>query len=143
MGPPTSAPNGKPFDIRERLLEFACDVVKTSQFLHTQGSIGRALSYQLIAAGTSAGANAHEAESASSHDDFFAKNRIALREAKETRFRLLVCRRCGYLDARFDPLLAESDELVRILGKIVHTAVRRRQARRAAEAAAKRSSRAR
>jgi four helix bundle protein len=114
----------KPFDIRERLLLFACDVVRAAQFLHTRGPIGRALSYQLLAAGTSVGANAEEADGASSRNDFIAKNRIALK-AKETRFRLRVCRRCELLDERFDPLLTEADEIVRILAKIVHNTIRR------------------
>jgi four helix bundle protein len=116
----------KPFDIHERLLCFACDVVRAAQFLHTRSPIGRALSYQLLAAGTSVGANAQEADGASSRNDFIAKLRIALKEAKETRFRLQVCRRCDLLDERFDPLLVESDELVRIIGKIVHNAIPRR-----------------
>ena len=119
---PTSKP--KPFDIRERLVDFACDIVQGAPFLHTRGPIGRALSFQILAAGTSIGAKAQEAEGASSHADFIAKNRIALKEAKETRFRLRVCRRCELLDARFDPLLKESEELTLILGAIVHTAVR-------------------
>ena len=103
---------------------FACDVVKAAQFLHTRGPIGRALSYQLLSAGTSVGANAEEGDGASSHRDFIAKLRIALKEAKETRFRLRICRQCDLLDATFDSLLDESDELVRILGKIVHSARR-------------------
>jgi four helix bundle protein len=98
--------------------------VRAAQFLHTRGPIGRALSYQLLSAGTSTGANAEEADGASSHDDFIAKTRIALKEAKETRFRLRVCRRAELLDANFDSLVKESDELVRILGKIVHNALR-------------------
>ncbi len=96
--------DGKPFDIRDRLLDFGCDVVRAAQFLHTRGPIGRALSYQILTAGTSIGANVAEAEGASSHLDFIAKNRIALKEAKETLFRLRVCQRCELLDARFDPL---------------------------------------
>jgi four helix bundle protein len=121
--------SGKPFDIHERLLDFACDIVRAAQFLHTRGPIARALSYQLLSAGTSTGSNAEEADGASSHDDFIAKNRIALKEAKETRFRLRVCRRSELLDARFDPLVKESDELVRILGKIVHNALRNKASR--------------
>jgi four helix bundle protein len=123
-------PNGKPFDIHVRLLAFACDIVRAAQFLHTRGPIGRALSYQLLSAGTSVGANAEEADGASSRDDFIAKNRIALKEAKETRFRLRVLRNCDLLDARFDPIVTESDELVRILGKIVHNAIRHRNEQR-------------
>jgi four helix bundle protein len=124
MDEPRLTPSGKPYDIHERLLEFACEIVRAAQFLHTRGPIGRALSYQLLSAGTSTGANAEEADGASSHDDFIAKTRIALKEAKETRFRLRVCRRAGLLDANFDSLVKESDELVRILGKIVHNALR-------------------
>jgi four helix bundle protein len=122
-------PSGKPFDIHERLLDFGCDIVRAAQFLHTRGPVARALFYQLLSAGTSAGSNAEESDGASSHDDFIAKNRIALKEAKEARFRLRICRRTELLDERFDPLIKESDELVRILGKIVHNALRNKATR--------------
>jgi four helix bundle protein len=119
-----STASGKPYDIHERLFLFACDIVKASQFLHTRGGIARAFSYQLLSSGTSAGSNAEEGDGASSHNDFIAKHRIALKEAKEARFRLRVCRRCDLLDERFDALVQESDELARILGAIVHAALR-------------------
>jgi len=119
-------PSGKPYDLHERLLLFACDIVTAVQFLHRRGPIGRAVSYQLLAAGTSVGANYEEADGASSHDDFIAKTRISLKEAKESRFRLRVCRRSQLLDETFDPVIQESDELVKILGKIVHTALARK-----------------
>ena len=125
MTPSELTASGKPWDIRERLLLFACDIVRTVQFLHRRGPVARALSYQILSAGTSVGSNAEEGDGASSHADFIAKNRIALKEAKETRFRLRVCRHCDLLDSSFDPIVTESDEIVRILGKIVHTAVRR------------------
>ena len=117
-------PSGKPFDIHERLLLFACDIVRVTQFLHTRGPIGRALSYQILSAGTSVGSNAEEADGASSHNDFIAKNCIALKEAKETRFRLRVCQRTRLLSPEFSPVVQESDEIIRILGKIVHNALR-------------------
>ena len=115
----------KPFVIQERAFEFACEVVRAVQFLHRRGPIGRAMSYQVLSAGTSVGANLEEADGASSHGDFIAKARIALKEAKEARFRLRVCRRCGLLDESFDALVNESDQLVRIIASIVHTALRR------------------
>lgn len=124
-------PSGKPYDLHERLLLFACDIVGAVQFLHRRGPIGRVISYQLLAAGTSVGANYEESDGASSPADFIAKNRIALKEAKETRFRLHVCRRTDLLDESFDGLLRESDEIVRILGKIAHNARRRQAARHA------------
>jgi four helix bundle protein len=127
MNTQTRTVNGKPYDIHERLLLFACDIVRTAQFLHSQGPIGRELSYQVLSAGTSVGANAEEGDGASSHNDFIAKNRIALKEAKETRFRLRVCRGCDFLDARYDALVNESDQLVRILTarwEVAHWALR-------------------
>jgi len=36
----------------------------------------------------------------------------------------------GLLDATFDPLIDESAQLTKILGKIVHTAISNRDARR-------------
>ena len=122
MKQPKSTATGKPYDLHERLLVFACDIIGAVEFLHRRGPIGRELSYQLLAAGTSVGANYEESDGASSIADFIAKTRIALKEAKETRFRLRVCRRSDLLDRRFDPLVQESDEIVRILGKIVHNA---------------------
>jgi four helix bundle protein len=117
---PTPLHSGpRPFDIHERLLIFACDIVATTQFLHTRGPVACALSYQLLAAGMSTGANAAEADGASSGADFVAKLRISLKEAKETRFRLRVCRRCNLLDASFDPVVNEAEELIRILSPII------------------------
>ena len=109
---------------------FAVDIVSAVQFLQRRGPIARRISYQLLDSGTSIGANYEEADGASSHNDFLAKSRISLKEAKETRFRLRVCRKSNLLDQRLDPLVRESDELVRIFGKLVATA----EARKAREA---------
>ncbi|MBM3818097.1 MAG: four helix bundle protein [Acidimicrobiia bacterium] len=80
-------PTRKPYDLRERLFEFACLIVRVVQFLHTRGPIPRALSDQLLECGTSAGANYEEADDGSSPADKLAKRRITLRELKEARFR--------------------------------------------------------
>jgi len=85
MNHPTLTPGGKPFDLHERPLLFACDVVRAVEFLHKRGPIGRAISYQILDAGTSVGSNYEESDGASSIADFIAKNRIALQEAKEAR----------------------------------------------------------
>ena len=109
----------KPYDLRERLFEFACLIVRLVQFLHTQGRVARALSYQLLDCGTSAGANYEEADDGSSPRDELAKKKIVLRELKETQFRLRILRRCGFLDASHDPVIGETRELVKILATIV------------------------
>jgi len=102
----TQTSSGRPFNLHERLLLYACDVVRAVEFLHKRGPIGRAHSYQILSAGTSVGSNYEESDGASSTADFIAKNRIALKEAKEVRFRLRVCRLTDLLDAKFDPITA-------------------------------------
>jgi four helix bundle protein len=112
-------PSGKPYDIRERLFEFACDVIRTAQKLHHQGPIAGALSVQLVSAAVSAASNAEEADDGSSDRDFRAKDRICLREIKETRLRLRILRSTGFLDGNHDPLVQEAHELVLIVSTII------------------------
>ena len=100
----------KPFDIRARLFEFGCLVIRLVQHLHTRGPVAAALAYQLLHAGTSAGANYEEADDGSSARDALAKKRIVLRELKELRFRYRLLRACGYLTREHDPVGIESDE---------------------------------
>jgi four helix bundle protein len=109
----------RPYDLRERLLEFACVIVRLVQFLHTQGPISPALSYQILKAGTSAGANYEEADDGSGPRDTLAKKRIALRELKETKFRLRVLQRCGILNHEHEPIIAETSELIRIVATVI------------------------
>jgi hypothetical protein len=52
----------KPYDLRQRLFQFACIIVRVVQFLHKRGPVAAALSYQLLKSGTSAGANYEEAD---------------------------------------------------------------------------------
>jgi four helix bundle protein len=119
MEHPRLLPNGKPYDIRERLFLFACDVVGVAQKLHARGPIAGALSIQLVTAAVSAAANAEEADDGSSPRDFRAKDRICLREIKEARLRLRVLRRTGFLDETHDVLIQESTELKKIVATII------------------------
>ena len=66
-----------------------------------------------------AGANYEEADGGSSDRDKLAKRKIALRELMETHFRLRVLRETQLLHAEHDPVIAETDELVRILATII------------------------
>ena len=116
----------KPFDLRERLLESACLIVRVVQFLHTRGPVAAALSYQLLKCGTSAGANYEEADDGSSPRDAAAKRKITLRELKETKFRLRVLRRCDMLTRDQDPAINESDESIRIVATLLRNTAPRR-----------------
>lgn len=115
----------KPFDIRERLFVFACDVIDVAQKLHTRGPIAGSLSIQLVSAAVSAASNAEEADDGSSSKDFRAKERICLREIKEARLRLRVLRATGLLEPSEDHLLQESNELRLIVSTIIRNSQRR------------------
>jgi four helix bundle protein len=94
-----------------------------------------ALSGQILRSGTSAGANYEEADDGSSDRDVLAKRKITLRELKETRFRLLVLRRTGYLREAHDPVIEEATELKRIVARLIQNSERKlqKQAKRGTE----------
>ena len=114
----------KPFDIRERLFLFACDVIRASQKLHTQGPIAGSLAVQLVNAAVSAAANAEEADDGSSGRDFRAKKRICLRELKEARLRLRVLLATSFLESSHGSLVSESRELISIVSTIIRNNAR-------------------
>ena len=109
----------KPYDLRERLFEFACVIVRLVQYLQTKDAIARSLSDQILRAANSAGANYEEADDGSSPADTRAKRRITLRELKEALFRLRVLRATGYLSDEHDPVIDENVELKRIVASLV------------------------
>jgi four helix bundle protein len=111
--------SSKPFDLRERLFEFGLLTIRVVQFLHTRGPIGVAVSSQILRAGTSAGANYEEADDGSSDRDKLAKKKIVLRELKECRWRMRLVRAAGILTPAQDPVIKESDELVKIVATLI------------------------
>jgi four helix bundle protein len=109
----------RPYDLRERLFNFACVITRLAMFLHTQGPIAVAVLAQLLKSGTSAGANYEEADDGSSPRDVRAKRQIVLRELKETSYRLRVLRQTGILAPAHDPVIGECAELVKILATLI------------------------
>jgi four helix bundle protein len=109
----------KPYDLRERLFNFACVITRLTQYLHTRGPIGAALCAQLLRCGTSAGANYEEADDGSSGRDRLAKRRIVLRELKETSFRLRIMRETGLLSPSHDSVIQECAELIKIVATLI------------------------
>src|SRR5215213_7580116 len=68
----------KPYDLRERLFNFACVVTRLVKYLHTRGPVGIRLSAQLLECSNSAAANFEEADDGSSPKDRLAKTLITL-----------------------------------------------------------------
>lgn len=80
------------------------------------------ISRQLMRSGTSVGANVQEATAAQSRRDFINKMSIAAKEAKETRYWLIILSEGNMIEYDFPQLLGEIDEIIKILSKIIITA---------------------
>jgi len=109
----------RPYDLRERLFEFACAIVLLVQQLHEKDDVARSLADQILRSGNSAGANYEEADDGSSPADTRAKRRICLRELKETLFRLRVLQATGYLSDEHEAVVDETRELKLIVASLV------------------------
>lgn len=79
------------------------------------------MSKQLLRSGTSIGANIHEAQFAASRADFIAKMQIALKEASETEYWLIVLSKTEYLDEHFRYLTDNCVSLKRMLISTLRT----------------------
>ena len=112
----------KPCNLRERLFRFACldrpagavPAQSADRWSHFRTSCSSAAPPPAPAY--------EEADDGSSPRDALAKKKIALRELKETRFRLRVLRQAGILTAAHDPVLNERAELVEIVATVVRHA---------------------
>ena len=110
----------RPYNLRDRLFEFAVVITHLVHYLHTKGPVPRVLSEQILRSGNSAGANFEEADDGSSPADTLAKRKIVLRELKETLFRLRVLRAAGHLGEEHDAIIQENIELKNIVAAIVN-----------------------
>ena len=114
-------------DIYDRLLEFGIRIVKFCKIL-SKNLENRVLADQLIRSGTSVGANMQEADAASSRKDFINKVNISKKEIQETNYWLKTVLGAGLVNNEINKqelqsLLKESDELIRIIGTILHRTI--------------------
>ena len=80
------------------------------------------LSKQMLRSGTAIGALTKEAEHAQSRADFVNKMNIALKEANETEYWLMLLKDSEYMDEKaFTSIYNDCNELIRLLASIVKT----------------------
>jgi len=107
--------------VLEKSYQLAIRIVKLSKYL-VESKQEYVLSKQVLRCGTSIGANVEEAEGAQSKRDFIAKCSIAYKEARETHYWIRLLRDTDYLNKdHAASLLADVDELLRLLGSILIT----------------------
>ncbi|HYR57202.1 MAG TPA: four helix bundle protein [Chthoniobacteraceae bacterium] len=115
--------NDPKYDLEERLLDFAERIIHLSDSLPATRS-GNHIAGQLLRSGTSPLPNHGEAQAAESAEDFIHKLKVCLKELRETRRWLRLCRRAFFKKnpTKVDPLIAESVELIRIFASSIKTA---------------------
>jgi four helix bundle protein len=86
--------------LQQRAFDFTCGVVNAYPKGVRFDDASKVLWYQLLKAASSTTFNLEEADAASSDNDFLAKMRIALREAKESRVAIRVIARCRLAGCR-------------------------------------------
>ena len=100
---------------------FAIRIVKVYKTL-TEEKRDYVLSRQLLKSGTAIGALVKEAEHAQSKPDFLNKMNIALKEANETEYWLMLLRDTNYLTPDLhESLIHDCREFLRLLISIVKT----------------------
>ncbi|MBK8702052.1 MAG: four helix bundle protein [Saprospiraceae bacterium] len=102
--------------VLEKSFNFALKIIEFCLMLENERRF--VLNNQLLKSGTSIGANIREAQNPHSKADFISKMVIAMKEADETEYWLLLCQKSPSLPNP-DGLLEDIAEIKRIIGKII------------------------
>jgi len=107
--------------IKDKSYEFALRMIKAYKFLNEEKR-EFVLSKQMLRSGTSIGALVREAEQAQSKADFISKMNIALKEANETEYWLLLLKDSNYIDEKsFESIHNDCVEVIKLLISIIKT----------------------
>ena len=116
----------KRYDLEERLLEYAVRIIRLVDALPATKA-GRHVADQLLRCGTPPLANHGELQGAESRKDFIHKLGICLKEVREAqRWWRLIHRVPLVAPPKIQPLLAETDALIRIFVASLRTAEKNR-----------------
>ena len=112
------------FELEERLIDFAVLILEIAKLLPNTYA-GNHLGSQLIRSGSSPALNYGEAQSAESRKDFIHKNKIVLKELRESRVGLKIIKKSKLIDDPeiIDSGIAESNELISIFVKSIKTSL--------------------
>ena len=117
-----ATPREKPYDLEDRLLEYAVRVIRLVDALPATRA-GRHLADQLLRCGTSPLANHGEVQGAESRRDFIHKLGICLKEIREAQRWLRLIHRVPLVaPEKIAPLLSETEALIKIFAASIRTA---------------------
>ncbi len=107
--------------VAEKSYRFAIRVINLYKLL-CESKKEYVLSKQLLRSGTAIGALLKEAEHAQSKPDFLNKVNIALKEANEVLYWLMLLKDTDYISQKeFDSIAIDAEELIKMLVSIVKT----------------------
>lgn len=107
--------------LADKSVSFATRIVRCFQYLQEEKK-EFIISKQVLRSGTSIGANIHEAIYGQSTADFISKLSIALKEASETSYWIVVLKNGGYLEESvYTSLKKDVDEIIRMLISSIKT----------------------
>ena len=111
------------YDLEERLLEYSVRIIKLVDQM-PNSKTGNHISGQLLRSGTSPYANHGEAQGAESARDFIHKMGICLKELRESKRWLKLIYKVPLIQpaSKLEPLLAETEELIKIFVVSIRTA---------------------
>lgn len=99
------------FDFSLLIIDFTTRLNKAGHYV---------VSKQILRSGTSIGANIREAQNGESKADFIHKMKIALKEADETEYWLMLCLHSEHLP-NTDEYILKLREIIKVLNKIIAT----------------------
>ena len=105
--------------IRDKSFDFSLKIISLFKSLNAQKEY--VFSKQLLKSGTSIGANVEEALAGQSKKDFLYKMALSLKEARETRYWLLLLKESDLVNLDRDDLIRDVEERIKILTSIVKT----------------------
>ena len=111
------------YDLEERLLDYSARIIRLVDSLPNTKAANH-VGGQLLRSGTSPLPNHGEAQAAESRDDFIHKFKLCHKELRESRrwLRLIQGVPLAAKPERIDPLLLETEELIRIFDRSIRTA---------------------
>ncbi|MEZ5196288.1 MAG: four helix bundle protein [Bacteroidales bacterium] len=105
--------------VLDKSFDFAVRIVKLNKYLVSEKK-EFTLSKQVLRSGTAIGALVREAQHAESNADFIHKLSIALKEANETDYWLLLLQKTDYVAENiYDSLYSDIQELIKLLVSII------------------------
>jgi len=108
------------YNLKDRILTFVLNVVECIKIL-PDNRVNRIFFNQVIRSASSIGSNYEEADGTPTKKDFIYKMGLVKKEAKETKYWLTLIRSTNHIKdyPSIDPLLLESEELIRIFASII------------------------